>query len=340
MAKVNATPRPTGNLLALGDLHLSASGPESIVQAASYGSFFHFQCAMLERIADYCLTPDNAVSAVLLPGDVLDTRTSSPAVLAALGAWCQRLKDGGVSVVATLGQHDVQRGAVDTWAQTSYLAPLIACGLIELLLGGDVSKTVPVAGFGWAQPETDDLVVGEHRTKAPIAIAHASWGPKEFLGPTIKDIADLILPENLEVLVLGDIHKFVLEVIDDTFVINAGPLAPMNRREYESWRGTMGVLIQPPAEPTDEWAAQEVAFTNKKERLGFVFQGAENPRYNNSSPEADTSYASLESIAASLAARRANQADENPAVRIAEVAETHSFSTKAAERLIQTITDL
>lgn len=224
-------------LYALGDLHLTDTPVRSCRLSGT--EFLAEQVRRLSEVVDRVRQDLQrkerrpSWQAVLLPGDLIDKWRSSPAVLAALSSFLLQLAQMDVSVIATLGQHDVRGHDMENWKRNSYL-PLLGSEHFRVLVD-DGYDPGPISLFG-ASFDGDPYRFDDCQyPMADVTLWHVSASNEP--NPTTADIRNLPMPG--PIVVCGDIHNFSTSVrvpscSGYTRVFSAGSLIPMNNGDQNS----------------------------------------------------------------------------------------------------------
>lgn len=193
-----------------GDTHFTDVKPSARTDA----DFFSTQLFKLDWAIE--LFRRKKVELIGQCGDLLDTRRVSNRVYVALVERLIALKDAGIPVVCTLGQHDVLGKNIQEYSEHSDLARLEASELLTVLHAGQyvAFKGATIYGYGFGERETVAFLDGTAepvRVKGQtiVALVHASIGASEIADGNEKIRVGAIRDcniRNAHFACFGDIH--------------------------------------------------------------------------------------------------------------------------------------
>jgi hypothetical protein len=110
--------------IAINDLHVSHRNPVSRIDDYNQAVF-----SKLHQI--FLLAVKTKAVAILVAGDLFNEKTGTqPYVITQLAMWCKQVRDAGIRIIATPGNHDLRHDRYDSLV-TQPLGLLFAIGFLE-----------------------------------------------------------------------------------------------------------------------------------------------------------------------------------------------------------------
>lgn len=213
--------------ICITDVHLQNSKPKSRLDE----DYLANQLEELRYV--FVKAEELGVTNVVCSGDLGHTYHWEPRTINLLHNLCSEY---GITIITTLGQHDVLRHNLQGYKVESSLNILEKSGIVKVLIGGnyiELSDQI-VYGFGWNEPETEQLLAGDFQLKTinnekrTVAIIHASIGGIGSVGA--KDLINNQNIRGFDYAFFGDIHEGFLPYVFEsgTIAASAGALARRN----------------------------------------------------------------------------------------------------------------